>query len=170
MLIRMVKSIQCWDGSQKMGRKDALFSGDSVTDLHTSQNTLSVWLINDISEIDDVLIAFALKRSDIAKLCYVVLDESDIKDMDINFECRPEEGYVEGFQDDSVFNKHYDLIDIDFWRLGFLTEYIFERVGKNERDTLSTSDIRTLFKRYINTGKIKMDDVNEKLKSKLQKL
>ena len=71
----MIGSIPRWDGSQKIERDDALFTGDAIADLRTQGNTLSVWYSKDGSDLNDILVALALSRSRIEKLCYVILDD-----------------------------------------------------------------------------------------------
>ena len=46
-------------------------------------------------------------------------------------------------------NKHRDLIEIDYWRLGFLAEYMTELAkDKKNRADFSEKRVKTLLEKY----------------------
>ena len=105
----MISSIGRWDGSQIIERDDALFTGDAISDLRTSNNTLSVWLISYKSELNDILIALALSRNKIDKLSYVEIEEAFIDDLKI--EAKEALSLAKGFDDELTSVYFYPASD-----------------------------------------------------------
>ncbi len=167
MLIRMISSIGRWDGSQIIERDDALFTGDAISDLRTSNNTLSVWLISDKSELNDILIALALSRNKIDKLSYVEIEEAFIDDLKIELD-ESELGVAPGVKRDSnILEKHRNLTEIDYWRLGLIAEYLFTQVKSNHKETFTKKKIKDLINKYVDDGKIEISEMNESVRESL---
>ena len=164
MLIRMIASISRWDGTLKVNRDDGYIPGDTVSDLRTAENTISVWKGDTQQDIDDALLALALNRNDVRKICYVFLEENELKRLGIELE--EKEGKAPGITDKAILNKHRNLVDIDLWRMGYLAEYILEK-GKdpNQLHTFSDKKVKNLLNGY--KSKLDMSKVNERLKEKL---
>lgn len=66
-------------------------------------------------------------------------------------------------------NKHRDLIEIDYWRLGFLAEYMTELAkDKKNRADFSEKRVKTLLEKYKMEKKIIPEQVKEQLRTKLE--
>ena len=66
-------------------------------------------------------------------------------------------------------NKHRDLIEIDYWRLGFLAEYMTELAkDKKNRADFSEKKVKTLLEKYKMEKKIIPEQVKEQLRTKLE--
>lgn len=166
MLIRMIGSIPRWDGSQKIERDDALFTGDAIADLRTQGNTLSVWYSKDGSDLNDILVALALSRSRIEKLCYVILDDDYITNLNISLDKKP--GLAPGLINKQILEKHRDLTDIDYWRLGLIAEHIYKRVKENHKDVVTKFQLETLIRDYINNGIVDVSQLTDGIRTSLK--
>lgn len=122
---------------------NANYCGDSITgDLRTSQNTLSVWKIDesDKDSIDYYCIITALNRNKLAKVDYVIFDEKDFSDNGI--ELKQEEGLCPAFSNNDIKKKHFDLINIGYNELGKIAKVLREKVLKNESITVTKQEIK----------------------------
>lgn len=168
MLIRMISSIKKWSvDAYPINRADASFPGDSVTDLKTTRNKLSVWKADNDEEINDAIVALALGRQSIDKLWFVYLDESHLDSIGIT--AKPDEtGDAPGIASQDILARHMNLQDIDYPRLGKLTEYIYSQLD-SEKFTLKTvPQLSTLLNSYKEKGIVLPGNVNDKLKQKLK--
>lgn len=81
----MISSINKWEkDAYPILRDDPSFPADSVTDLKTTRNKLSVWKSNSDKETNDAIVALTLGRDSIAKLKFVFLDEGILASIGIN--------------------------------------------------------------------------------------
>lgn len=167
MLIRMISSISRWDGSRSVNRKDAFICGDAISDLRTTNNELSVWKADTQEDIEDAIVALALNRDSVSKLSYFLLEEDELKKIEIDVSDQ-KPGAVAGLKD-CILSKHRDLIELDFWRLGFLTQYMLELV-KNPKQckNLTRKEIKALLEKYKNKNLITVEQMNSKLKEDLK--
>ena len=69
---------------------------------------------------------------------------------------------------DSILSKHRDLIELDFWRLGFLTQYMLN-LAENPKQckNLTRKEIKALLEKYKNKNLITVEQMNSKLKDDL---
>ncbi len=84
MLIRMLSSIKNWDGSNIVNRPDAFISGDTISELRSKDNRLSVWLANSEDDINDALVALALNRENVSKINYCLLEDKKLEELGIS--------------------------------------------------------------------------------------
>src|SRR5574344_1662236 len=88
-------------------------SADSVTgDLRTKENTLSVWKINNDTDIDNYCMITALNRDRISKVDYIVINEEELQALGI--ETKPIKGLCKAFADETIKESHYDMVDINY--------------------------------------------------------
>lgn len=165
MLIRMIGSISRWDGSQKIERDDALFTGDAIADLRTQGNTLSVWYSSDGSDLDEIIVALALSRSRIDKLCFVIIDDNYISDLNIRLDNIP--GLAPGLNSQQILDKHRDLTEIDYWRLGLIAEHMYKRVEQNHKGLITKQGLKELIKDYVAKGLINKEQLSEGIRNSL---
>ena len=166
MLIRGIASLSRWDGSTIVSRPDATTAGDVISDLRTQSNKLSVWRADSGEDINDALVALSLNRTEVQKVIALLLDENDLKAMQIDYSDKLP-GKAPGAID-SIKKKHRDLLEIDYKRLGFLSDYMMSIVHNKERRVeLSKPSIMRLLEEYKIEGKIKVEEMNEELRTKL---
>jgi hypothetical protein len=165
MVIRGLLYPNKWDPVKDVDRKDAFLAGDNVTELRTSKNMLSVWLANSQEDIDDAMVAMALNKDNPCKMVAYLMDEKELEGIEIET-VDNEIGKALG-ADESILLKHRNLVELDYWRLGYLTEYMIKLSRNKDRQVVMTKgEVVELLNKYKGT-KISADKVNEKLRSKL---
>ena len=165
MVIRGLLYPNKWDPVRDVDRKDAFLAGDNVTELRTSKNMLSVWLANSQEDIDDAMVAMALNKDNPCKMVAYLMDEKELEGIEIAT-ADNEIGKALG-ADESILLKHRNLVELDYWRLGYLTEYMIKLSQNKDRQVVMTKgEVVELLNKYKGT-KISADKVNEKLRSKL---
>ena len=167
MLIRMISNISRWDGTNKVNRHDASICGDAIADLRTTENRLSVWRANSEEDIDDDIVALALNRDAVSKLSYVLLKEEALAELEIDI-ADDKLGNASGLEN-TILEKHRDLIEIDYIRLGFLADYMTKLVRDDMTCVVkSKNDVKNLLNKYKNENKIEIDRVKPSLKQDLK--
>jgi len=165
MVIRGLLYPNKWDPVKDVERKDAFLAGDNVTELRTSKNMLSVWLANSQEDIEDAMVAMALNKDNPCKMVAYLMDEKELEGIEIET-VDNEIGKALG-ADESILQKHRNLVELDYWRLGYLTEYMIKLSKNKDRQVVMTKgEVVELLNKYKGT-KISADKVNEKLRSKL---
>ena len=104
--------------------------GDSLLDLRTTDNTLSVYAVNNEYDKERVTVALAANRKFIDVLDYAVFDDSDFASLGIIAE--PYEGNT---PDAAVNRLHYHLRNLTLGRLAGLAKVVSEvdhtRIARN---------------------------------------
>lgn len=163
----MVRNIHLWDGTKANLYDKSFGYGDALTsDLRTQKNTLSVWQINDQAELDGVIAALALNRDNVQKLAYIILDEQEIARLGIPL--KPQTGQADGMIDSTILNKHVNLDKIDYWRIGYLAEYL-SKLSQDEKmhGQKTESEVRKILHYHIDNNKIKVDEMKVGLQKSL---
>ena len=148
--------IQLYDGSFSTG--DILYK-----ELRTTKNTLSIWSFSNEQELNDALVAIALNRDNIQKLSYMILDDEEIEQLGVPVE--PEQGIADGLLDNGILNRHHNLCQIDFWRLGYISEY-FIRLAKDSAcySFITEKNLFCLIQDYVKTGKIDCSQMKQSMR------
>ena len=108
----------------------------------------------------------SLNRTDVAKMIALLLDENDLAAMQITSSSE-NPGKAPGAVD-SIKNKHRDLVEIDYKRLGELSEYMMKVVhDKARRIEISKPNLKKLLIEYKDRNKIILDEMNKDLRDKL---
>ena len=167
MLLRMISAMNKWDlSANPILREDPSFPADSVTDLKTTRNKLSVWKASDDDETNDAIVALALGRQSLDKLCFVYLDENDLKRIGIDA-LQDEPGSAPGIESDTILNRHMNLQQIDYTRLGKLTEYIFKQLDDENCVYKTKKELSELLLEYKEKGLVNPGIMNDRLRKKL---
>lgn len=162
MLVRML-NMNKWDHDCIKQRK--LYHGDAISDLKCSHNTLSVWQANNQEEIKEAVLALALGRDTIQKMTVVILDENTI--------CNKYHIVIKETKEDVPITKlqdrHRDLVDIDFWNLGFIAEHIGDQLNDCTNYMIFTKgDIQKLVMTAIDSEDDLINKINPKLRNDLK--
>lgn len=165
MLIRSVSSFKRWNGERPVHRDDALLCGDAITDLRTSENNLSVWLANTEEDIEDAVVALTLSKDSPSKLFCLLLDEAELAKLEIELSDK-ELGKALG-ADEAILKKHRNMIELDYWRLGYLTQYMMDlSKDSTKRRTFSDKKVIEVMNKYKDV-KVNPENMNIKLREKL---
>lgn len=165
MIIRKIDAITKWNGPKAVKRPDPTVPGDTLSELKTKDNKLSVWLANTQEDIEDAVAALSLSRDNADRLCLLLLDEKRLSEIDIEVKF-DEEGDAQGASEE-ILKKHRNLIELDHKRLGLLAEYMIEQASdSNNRKTYTESNVRSILEKYKDT-KIESKKVKDNISKKL---
>ncbi len=162
--IRKINGINNWIPSKTQLYDGSFSTGDILNkELRTTKNTLSIWSFSNNQELNDALVAIALNRDNIQKLSYMILDDEEIEQLGVPVE--PEQGIADGLLDNEILNRHHNLCQIDFWRLGYISEY-FIKLAKDSAccSFITEKKLFCLIQEYIKTGKIDCSQMKPKMR------
>jgi hypothetical protein len=133
-------------------------------DVRLAENTLSVWVCDpsDSRSIEDVVLALASGRDSVAKLDIVWIGAEEVKRILIDIE------EVSGGSRVATLNdRHRDLKGIDIVKLVRLGRRIAEAVGSEKCKRFTEKQVLKLIVSAINSGRLQLDDLNEKMRKKI---
>ncbi len=166
MVMRALLYPNRWDPVTNVDRPDCFLAGDNVTELRTSKNMLSVWLANSEEDIEDAIVAIALNKDKPCKIVGYLMDEKELERIEIDT-VNNELGKALG-ADESILQKHRNLVEIDYWRLGYLTQYMISLSKDQSRQIIRTKgEVIDLLNKYKGT-KIFASMINGKLRAELK--
>lgn len=117
-------------------------------------------------DIEDAVVALALSRDKVDKIYGVNLDSDILNGKGIVFEENP--GEAPGMKKE-ILDKHRDLVELDYWRVGYLAEYMINLVKENgPQIRFSAKKVRDLMEKYKEEDKINLDEMKPKLKKDLK--
>lgn len=120
MYLRMINKKAKWEESKKTRIPE--LSSDIITNcLRTTEETLSLWHIDDIHKIDDAIIALASNRDLIQKLDYLIIPDEYIEKYDLHLKENDGKSPYEDFN-----KEHRDIINVDYEKLGIVSEMILD--------------------------------------------
>lgn len=165
MFLRVVSKMSRWDGSNSVNRPGALVCGDAITDLKTSCNALSIWMANNDEQIEESAAVIALGRTKLDKVSFILLEDDEINRINISLknnkgECRP-------VIDDSVLERHRDLIELDSVQLEKLSLYMLNQVQQDRCSFKDSGQLKTIIFKMIDERKVDPTKINDKLKEEL---
>lgn len=165
MLLRKIASSKRWNSthiSSLITRKDALFTGDAISDLRTQQNTISVWQTPDLNtnSIKDVIAVMALNCDKIDKIFYVALDEKELERRGLII--NNTRGCCPPITDTNILDRHRDISEVDYWHLGLLAEYIYELVKEGKVYSATAADVKSYIADVITNNKLDINQVDDK--------
>ena len=164
MLLRKIASKKRWDINdvpKQIPRKKALFSGDAISDLRTRGNTISVWHTPDLEKenIKDILAVMALNCDKIDRVVYVALEEEELERRGIS--TKPVMGDCPAITDQNILNRHRDIVEVDFWHLGLLAEYIYDLIKAGHVYSAKVTDIKSYIADIIALNKLDITKLND---------
>lgn len=168
MILRMLSSMPKWEEAMRIKADPAadtwfVATGDVIGDLKTQGNTLSFWRADSQEDIDDAVVALSLTRQKIQKLLICILDEKILTDK-LGIEVVESPGAVQAIKSDEILQKHRDLVDLEFWKIGFLSQYMIEEMSKEgTHKEFTKPQIISLLNRYKDEGKVDVEKVSGSL-------
>lgn len=133
---------------------------DALVDLKTSNNTLSVWYVeDDRSNLQQVITALASNRDNVANLDYALFDLKLVEDIGIKVEIN------EGATPYDKANRwHRDLVELSANKLIKLAEII---LTKSHKERVLEKKILNLIKEAVKDGEIDRTKLKENIVKKL---
>ena len=165
MILRKIDAITKWNNPKSVNRPDPTVPGDTLSELKTKENKLSVWLANSEEDIEDAVAALSLSKDDTDRLCLLLLDEEKLSSFDIAV-LDDQEGDAQGASEE-ILKKHRNLVELDHKRLGQLAEYMIQQDNDtNNRKTFSEVKVKNILNKYKGT-KIEPQKVKKNIIRKL---
>jgi hypothetical protein len=141
---------------------------DALGDLSTKENTLSVYRIDDSSNLDRVVAALATTGTNLSNVDYALIDTTSIEPAKITVVATKGET-----ADDTVNSWHYDLIELSVQKIIALaltisihSENLTARKNKKAVEQLIIDNI---LKRHIKKSLINKDEMLQELNRLLTK-
>lgn len=118
--------------------KRAQLDSVSVSDLQTPDNDISVWEVQpNLSDIDDVALAVMMRRDRVQEITMVYIDSNELAQK-YNITMHK----LAGNSHYAAMNyKHSNFVIPTFWEMGYLTEYIQEKLKNPQNNTKYYSEI-----------------------------
>lgn len=165
MIVRKIDAISKWDNPTAVKRHDATVPGDTISDLKTHGNKLSVWLANTDEDIEDAVAALSLSRDDTQKVTMLKLDENKLADIEIDV-VDDQLGNAQGASN-VILKKHRNLVELDHSRLGKLADYMISQASDPQnRKIFTAGQVKEILNKYKGT-KIDPRCVTDKILEKL---
>ena len=152
MILRKIDAITKWNTPKSVNRPDPTVPGDTLSELKTKENKLSVWLANTEEDIEDAVAALSLSKDDTDRMCLLLLDEEKLSSFDIAV-LSDQEGDAQGASKE-ILKKHRNLVELDHKR------------DTNSRKTFSEVKVKNILNKYKGT-KIEPQKVKENIIRKL---
>jgi len=187
--MRVVTSISKWSKYSSGGTIDSnKLDADTITDLKTSKNRLSIWRYeNKIEKIGAILAMFS-KNKTIDSICAISMDEALLKEFAIVD--KKANSLFEQFD-----HLHRDITQLQNQRLSELALILIGEINKKHFEVIKKDDIVDYYAREvlagtvelnqfklevakdiaknlhtkITTGEIKIDEINEGIKTDIEK-
>ena len=134
---------------------------DPLADLKTNQNNLSVFYIKgDLSNLNDVIAAYAATRDHAVNFDYLLFDEQVCSELSV--EIKETKGTTRG---EEVNKKwHRDLVELSAGKLLKLAKVIYE---KGEIKRIQEKEILNTIARATIAGKIPIENIKSDLRRKV---
>jgi hypothetical protein len=134
---------------------------DVLADLNTSQNTLSVWLIeDDRSNLERVITALAANRNRPSNFDYAIIDRQFLDGIGVKFDHEP------GQTPDRDVNRwHLDMIELSASGLLMFARTLYAHAQK---ERILEKRIRHLITEAVNSGHLDRSELRATMLGKLQ--
>lgn len=152
-----------WETKQTFAQGE--IPADAVTvDLRTQDNSLSFWQcgIGEKAEIEDVVLAIAAGRDDVAKVEIVWLDGGELK----------ADGQTLVDTDGrtpvaSLVKRHVDVCKLDYERLGKVAHRVITAIAKNQCRRLTKKRVKDLLAAAVKQGRVKLADLSDSIQKQI---
>jgi len=164
LLFRKIKKNRWYREQKPTWLKQGDVPADSVTDLKTSDNKLSVFQCSDPdSEIDRIVAALAASGSQEDPVDYALIDRKQIDDAEILMQ--PSLGNT---PDEKANGLHHDLVELSGEKLARLAKIIFDDQVVLKR-VLPKKAIE-MISAGVAAGHISRDKMSDKMRTKISQL
>lgn len=138
------------------------------SELKTDSNNLSLWLAESSGELSNAVLALAVARNKITRLDVLILDQQEYEQKGFTTVNSQENG-LSAYTDFNEF--HYDLVAIDYEKLGVLSQMIIDNTDNPEIcKRYGKGDIEDILYQGLLDRKFNIEELNDNLKEKVIKL
>jgi hypothetical protein len=137
---------------------------DSVTDLKTTNDELSLWRCEGNDDVDQVFLALATGShvTSFDTMDVVLLPEAELTNAGVLIVSVAGDTAVEELK-----SRHVNLVRLDLERLGALAETLTEFVKRNEVQRRTKGQISRLLQSALSAGRLQAEELSEELRAKL---
>jgi ribosome recycling factor len=161
-LLRTIRKSKWYNHEGTSWLAEGELQADALDDLKTINNSLSVWLVDDNREnLEQVVIAFAANRSDLAQVDYVLFDKKILSDLNIKFEKSPGDTPNEEVN----LNWHMDLVELTASKRFELAMTI---MAKAEKARVSKKTIERQILEAVKSKQLNLDKMDDTLQTKIR--
>lgn len=138
-------------------------SADAITiNLRSKDNKISFWEMEKGEDIEDVLLAVITNCDRVTASDIVIIDKEVIRKEGLTIE------YEEGITKvDDMKDKHRNVYDMDYNKLGILAKLIVEEFKKNEVKRYTRKQIIGIIKNALNMERINIADLKDSMASEV---
>lgn len=135
---------------------------DAITsDLRTSGNTLSLWMIRDDKELDDVFLALGAKMISFEKLEAIQIPEDCLGAFELD-------GSKEGDSPIASNRKnHRDIINLNYDSIGDMGMVVCQCLNKKATVKRTRSEMKKLYLDAYKSGRLDVTFLNEDLRDRI---
>jgi hypothetical protein len=138
-------------------------TADAITGcLRTKGNTLSVWRINNETELEEAVLAIVSGQDRLETIDVVILDD------DYFVKCKISTEETKGLTPVAdLRDTHIDLCSLDFYTIGMVAEHIIESIKKDNLKRFTKAKLTEIIKNAIAKNRLELDDLKEGIQKKL---
>jgi uncharacterized protein YhfF len=136
---------------------------DAITScLRTIGNTLSVWEINDMDRIQDVILALLLTGEHIATVDVVAFEKELLQKEGFTIDKTPGNCTV-----DEINKNHRNIIELNHKTLTRFAELILDKVSSNDIIRKAEGVQKDIVRNAIGEGRVKASDFSQSIRDKI---
>lgn len=167
-MVYYIRSIskQKWAAQENVNTFDADLI---MLDLKTTDNCLSIWKVEDLTEsaLIPILKKLILSRDNLDRLDYVAIPADCIEKNGVSIESRPDEA---GKLYEGLKNQHYDIVDINYANLKNVIESIFEATKESKCERVAKMKAKEIIKKEVKSMPEVLDNVSDSMRMSIKKM
>ena len=134
-------------------------SADAITgSLRTRANTLSVWRIESLSELDEAVLAFVCQGEHLDTIDVVMFDERALVPHGLpTRQSQADTPYI------SFTQKHHDVHSLDYGSLGSMAAIVIDSLRNDLSQRYTRGQLKKLVQQAIDRGGVDIGQLNPKI-------
>ena len=128
----------------------------------TRKNTLSVWRINNETELDEAVLAIVSGQDHLVTIDVVLLDDEYFIECQISIEETEGKTPITDLK-----NSHRDLCFLDYVTLGKVAYHIVDKIKVNKSVRFTESKLKKIIKDAIDKKRLELSDLKEDIRKKM---
>jgi hypothetical protein len=139
-------------------------SADAITnDLKTSNNSLSVWQINDETELTEAILAIVANLDHLETIDVVLFSSGLIEELKLETLASPGLTPVEDLK-----NKHIDITNLTYSKLGLISKAIISDLRDSKTHRFTKVQLKGILTKAVDENRIGLEHLSEGVSSKLK--
>jgi hypothetical protein len=138
-------------------------SADALTnDLKTTNNSLSVWRINELGELNEAILAIVSNLDHLETIDVVLFSTELVESLQLDTTTTPGLTPVEDLKD-----KHVDIANLNYSKLGMISRAIVADLRQSMTHRFTKGQLKTILLEAIQGNRISIELLNEGISKKL---